>query len=194
MVMQYPELRYLRVPGNTLHRILFTPLSAPYKPDLDVLTNPGSPLLYKIQHQYANLPQNTLRWRVLTAMSAKAVPKATVRERLRRRHREAFLAALKMRGFDKYGGVLNTESKSPNVKPLFGTLEAQVYGGLGEHLKFPVLVKQAVLAIDAVRKTCHDHLSSPSGDSNHYWTKRKPRGRQPLSSVPGMTIKLGKRS
>jgi hypothetical protein len=152
--MPYPELRPLRVPGLTLANIHWSPQFAPYKRDLEVLTNPYNVLHHKIRDRYAHLPKDTLRWQVFTVMSVKVLDKAVTRERLRRRHKEAFREALRRRGFDKDGKLLDKEPMSPNAKPLSGTFEVHVHGGLGFHLKFPVLVQQAGLVIDAIRREC----------------------------------------
>src|SRR5256885_6381202 len=152
--MPYPPLRHLRVPGLTLASIHYTRQFAPYKRDLDILTNPHNVLHYKIRDRYAQLPKDTLRWQVLTVMSVKVLAKAVTRERLRRRHKEAYREALKIRGYDKDGKLLDWAAKSPNARPLFGTCEVHIHAGLGFHLKFPVLVQQAGLWICANRKGC----------------------------------------
>ena len=152
--MPYPELRHLRVPGLTLANIHYSPQFAPYKRDLEVLTNSHNVLQCKIRDRYARLPKDTLRWQVFTVMSVKVLDKAVTRERLRRRHKEAYREALKRRGYDKDGRLLDGAATSPNARPLFGTFEVRVHGGLGFHLKFPVLVEQAGLVIDAIRREC----------------------------------------
>jgi hypothetical protein len=112
-------------------------------------------------------------------MSVKVLDKAVTRERLRRRYKEAFREALRMRGFDKDGKPLENEQASPNSRPLFGTFEAHVHGGLGFHLKFPVLVQQAGLVIDAVRRECQKHagwnFNSSHGGDNDSWTQARMR-------------------
>lgn len=152
--MQYPSLRHLRVPGLQLAHIHWSPYFAPYKRDLDVLTNPNNVLYDKIRDRYSQLPRDTLRWQVFTFMSIKVLDKAVTRERLRRRHKEAYREALRRRGFDKDGKLLHDGPKSLNAKPLSGTFEVHIHGGLGFHLKFPVLVEQAGLVIDAVQREC----------------------------------------
>jgi hypothetical protein len=87
-------------------------------------------------------------------MSVKVLDKAVTRERLRRRHKEAYREALKMRGFDKDGKLLDSQLQSPNARPLSGTFEVHVYGGLGFDLGFPALVEQAGLVIDVIRRKC----------------------------------------
>ena len=173
--MPYPQLRNLKVPGLTLANIRFSPEVAPYLKDLEILTNPHNVLHYKIRDRYARLPMDTLRWQVVTAMSAKALDKAVARERLRRRHKEAYREALKRRGYDKDGRLLDGEVKWHNAGPLFGTFEVHIYNGLGFHLKFPVLVEQAGLVIDAVRKECQKNdggmVNSSRGYENDAWTQ-----------------------
>jgi hypothetical protein len=177
--MPYPELRHLRVPGLNLANIHYSPQFAPYKRDLEVLTNPHNVLHYKIRDRYARLPKDTLRWQVFTVMSVKVLDKAVTRERLRRRHKEAFREALKRRGYDKDGKLLDGPLKSPNAKPLFGTFEVHVHGGLGFHLKFPVLVQQAGLVIDAVQRECQKNAGRNFNSfyryGNDIWTQTMMR-------------------
>jgi hypothetical protein len=154
----YPELRLLRVPGLQLAKIHWSPHFAPYKRDLDVLTNRSNVLHYKIQDRYTQLPKDTLRWQVFTDMSVKVLDKAVTRERLRRRHKEAYREALKVRGFDKDGKLLDSQPQSPNARPLSGTFEVHVHRGLGFDLEFPALVEQAGLVIDAIRRKCQKNV------------------------------------
>jgi hypothetical protein len=168
--MPFPELRHLRVPGLQLANIHWSPHFAPYKKDLEVLTNPNNVIYYKIRDRYAQLPKNTLRWQVFTFMSVKVLDKAVTRERLRRRHKEAYREALKRRGFDKDGKLLDNGLQSPNATPLFGTFEAHIHGGLGFHLKFPVLVQQAGLVIDAIRRECQKNARR-NLDASRYYSK-----------------------
>src|SRR2546429_7305018 len=57
----YTTLFRSRVPGLTLASIHYTRQFAPYKRDLDILTNPHNVLHYKIRDRYAQLPKDTLR-------------------------------------------------------------------------------------------------------------------------------------
>ena len=175
--MPYPELRNFRVPGLTLASIHYSPQVAPYKKDLEILLNPHNVLHYKIRDRYALLPRDTLRWQVLTVMSVKVLDKAVTRERLRRRHKEAYREALKRRGYDKDGRLLKGPVKWLNARPLFGTFEVRVYGGLGFHLKFPALVAQAGLVIDAVRRECQKSagrgVNSSQGYEKDAWTQQR---------------------
>jgi hypothetical protein len=172
--MPYPELQPLRVLGLTLARIHYSPQFAPYKRDLEVLTNPHNVIHYKIRDRYAQLPKDTLRWQVFTGMSVKVLDKAVTREHLRRRYKEAFREALRNRGFDRDGKLLDEMPRSLNAQPLFGTFEVHVHAGLGFHLKFPVLVLQAGLAVDAVRRECQKNAGrkfNSYGYDDDRWTQ-----------------------
>ena len=130
------------------------------------MTNPYNPLYYKFRDKYANLQPDILRWRVIANTSAKALPLAVVRERLRRRHKGAFEKALKDRGFDRDGQLLDIESKSNGkAQALYGTLEMHVYTGVGLHMAFPLLVKEVGLAVEAIRKECRNKPDR-NGSSN----------------------------
>ncbi len=156
--MPYPQFRILRIPGAAFYKTVhYSPDIVPWRAHLEVLTNPQSPLYYKYRDKFAKLQPDVLRWRVITNTSAKALPKAVARERLRRRHTEAIRQALKDRDFDKDGQPLDFESKSTrNAQILFGTFGLHIHGGLGLHTAFPTLVKDARFVVDAIRKECQN--------------------------------------
>jgi len=112
-------------------------------------------------------------------MSIRVLDKAVTRERLRRRHKEAYREALKRRGYDKDGRLLEGAPRSPNARPLFGTFEVHIHAGLGFHLKFPVLVNQAGLVIDAIQRECQKNngriVNSSRGYENDAWTRKVMR-------------------
>ena len=157
--MPFAELRSLRIPKVDLLKVYYSPFFAPFKSDLDILTNPRAAVYPKYKDKYERLPQDTLRWQIVTATSAKKLDYTVLRERLRRRYKEAFREALKRKGFDKDGKVFTDRSSDggSNARSLYGTLEVHVHGGLGFHLKMPVLVQHATRVIELVQKECKQH-------------------------------------
>ena len=165
--MPYPQFRILRIPGAAFYKTIhYSSEIVPWRSHLEILTNSQSPLFYKFRDQFAKLQPNILRWRVITNTSAKTLPKAVVRERLRRRHTEAVRQALKDRGFDQDGQLLEPESKSTSkAQVLFGTFEIHIHGGQGLHTAFPKLLKDAGFVIDAISKDCRIDTSRLSSSN-----------------------------
>ena len=181
--MRFAELWPLRVPKADLLRVHYSPFFAPFKSDLDVLTNPRAANYPKYRDKYERLPQDTLRWQVITSTSVKKLPYTVLRERLRRRYKEAFREALKTKGFDKDGKVLDHSFEGSNARSLYGTLEVHIHGGLGFHLKMPVLVRQATLVVEMIQQECKQHpietRRSTSGYyTQHYFERETPREKQ----------------
>ena len=154
-----PRLKLRKPAPISLH---FSPSKAPFKAFLPSFNNLRDPLHLLHRDAVASRPDGTLTWKVITQTSASALPKAVLRHHLRRRWREAFIAALKQRGYDRNGRLLVGSSTGT---PLRGTMELLFMEGYGFHLDFQGLVNHAnemVLAIKQVVEQQGSRKSSPS--------------------------------
>ena len=177
-----PQLPSLRVPRPTmptnLFHIFYTPVFAPWRRDREHLT-PNDISYPKLMDDYQNMPKDILRWQVIANTAVKEVPKAVMRERLRRRSREAFREALKQLGYDWHGRVLQPgQAMRKMSKNLKGTLEIHCRGRAGLDCEFPELIDYAKSAVSAVEKSCNQSTGTIrivgregswwEGDSAHY--------------------------
>lgn len=133
--------------------VFYTPLFAPWRRDRQDL-NPHNVLYYKLLDDYQNMPQDTLRWLVTANTSIKEVPKAVMRERLRRRVREAFRESLKLAGYDwKNGKLLQRDEATVKQTPsqdLRGTLEIHCRGRAPLDCEFAEIVDYANIVVHEV--------------------------------------------
>jgi hypothetical protein len=157
-----PALRIPRTasPANLLH-IYYTPLFAPWRFDRENMV-PNHIVFPKLMDIYENTPQDVLRWQVIANTAIREVPKAVMRERLRRRVREAFREALKGMGYDRNGRVLQPAPPAgKTAKDLRGTLEIHCRSRAGLDCEFGEIVQFARSALDAVVKSFNQSSAKP---------------------------------
>lgn len=155
---RYPRLAPLRVPKAPLLSLRWSPQKAPYEWDYPNLVNPLNPLRAKLEDQFHSAPDDALRWRVITETSAKFLPKATVRQYLKRRWRAAFLQALNSRGLNYHGRPLQVTQGSQSLR---GTLEIIIHKGNGFANPFGDLIEQAKATLDVVSSRCKAAAHQP---------------------------------
>src|SRR4051794_6843911 len=88
--------------ANSL-KLRWSPRRVPFQSEYDVLSNEANPLYARVYDEWMRTPEDILRWKVVTNMSKKELPKTVLRTRLKRRWTEAFKQALRSRGFDNDG-------------------------------------------------------------------------------------------
>ena len=138
--------------------LLFSPSKIPSPKRWPALNNPLNPLHARQRDDYAKIPEDVLYWKIVTETSLSALPKAVVRERVRRRWREAFSAALKQRGYDRHGRLLVAGVGASTEKPLQGTMELLVMEGYGLNHDFRKLLAHADEVVVAIRKAMERQL------------------------------------
>ncbi|KAL6245071.1 hypothetical protein RBB50_007846 [Rhinocladiella similis] len=126
------------------------------------------PNVFAVQDKYSHRRPDVLTWRVVTATSHKLVPKAVMRNRLKRRWANAFADSMRNNGLHTTGKLL-TGSKGAKTTPskVQGTLEMLIYSASGLHESYDKLVK----ATDVLVKTLLRGDAKFSPDS---WPKPQP--------------------
>ncbi|KIX94321.1 uncharacterized protein Z520_10031 [Fonsecaea multimorphosa CBS 102226] len=111
----------------------YTPVeNVPTLFDHKFLVDRYSPKRAAVTDYYSRLAPDVLRWRVISNASAKKVPKAVLRNRLKRRWASAFAEALKRAGYYHNGRKRSGPKDGKNYIPgLKGTLEILVYSERG---------------------------------------------------------------
>jgi len=147
MASRYPPLKPLKV-SNVGLRIRYSPFTTPFKYEEDVLSNLRNPDFPKVKDRIEQLPKSELRWKIVTDVSVKALPKATRRNWLKRRWIAALIQALAARGFKSSGHA----KEGGAAQSLQGTLELLVYEGYGFDAPFAKLVKRAGSIVEAIEE------------------------------------------
>lgn len=130
--------------------------------------HPNNVTYHKLLDDYQNMPQDTLRWIVVANTAVKEVPKAVMRERLRRRVRGAFRQALQIAGYDWKDGKLwvgdkPTEKQTPS-QDLRGTLEIHCRGRAALDCEFTEILEHANTVVQEVVRACSRCNAKPSKD------------------------------
>jgi ribonuclease P protein component len=131
-----------------------------------------SPKRLLVQDYYNRLPKDRLSWRIITNISHKSVPKAVLRNRLRRRWASAFTEALKKAGYAHDGHkIVEGQKVKTGEGGLRGSLEVLVYSDRGldcPHWQLTGACKQLVKAIESkmVRMEAKDAAISPEKEDN----------------------------
>jgi hypothetical protein len=149
-----PQMQALRLPRSAgpvnLFHIYYSPLFAPWRRDWEFL-NPKNIIYPMLLDTYGQMRKDTLRMQVVGNTAVKEVPLAVMRERLRRRVREAFLEALRQMGYDSSGKFsLPGLAQHKPVQDLRGTLEIHCRGRAGLDCDFSEIVKLAKKAVSVV--------------------------------------------
>jgi RNase P protein component len=136
--------------GTNLFHVYYSPMFAIWRRDREQLT-PRSIFYPKLIDSYENMRQDTLRWQVVANTAIKEVPKAVMRERLRRRIRGAFGEALEQLGYDSHGRVLPSgPAKEKLLQDIRGTLEIHCRTRVGLDVDFAEIVRNAHSVINAI--------------------------------------------
>lgn len=173
-IPQIPSLRIPRSKGPVnLFHIFYTPLFAPWRLDWDHLS--AYDVFYsKLLDKYENMPKDTLRWQVVANTAVKEVPKAVMRERLRRRVREAFHDALKQMGYESNGRVWQPgRATDTPLQDLRGTLEIHCRGRAGLDCEFVEIVNLAKSALSTVDRSLNQSKGNMgnAGPEGQWWKR-----------------------
>ncbi|OAP56593.1 hypothetical protein AYL99_08705 [Fonsecaea erecta] len=114
-------------------RARYTPVeNVPTLFDHKFLVDRYSPKRAAVTDYYSRLPPDVLRWCVISNASIKRLPKAVLRNRLKRRWASAFAEALKRAGYHHNGRRRSGPKDGKNYIPgLKGTLEILVFSERG---------------------------------------------------------------
>ncbi len=117
------------------------------------ITDRFNPKQDAVKDLYSRVPPNTLLWRVITNTSQKKVPKAVMRNRLKRRWANAFADSLRQNGYHYNGRSMEGPKKGPNyISGLKGSVELHVFTAAGLELPYVELVKSSNSIIKALRQ------------------------------------------
>jgi hypothetical protein len=172
-----PQLQALRLPRPdgpvNLFHVYYSPLFAPWRRDWEMLT-PKNILYPMLLDTYGQMRKDTLRFQVIGNTAVKEVPKAVMREHLRRRVREGFATAFRELGYDRNGRILQTDlvQRKP-VQDLRGTLEIHCRGRSGLDCDFVEIINLAKEAITMVdRSLTKSNSTQQKGGCEPWWRWR----------------------
>ena len=124
-------------------------LKTPFPDEQKIICSKLNPLHARYRDLFNEVPQNILRWRIITRTSASELSKAAQRTHLARRWKNAFSDVMRKKGYAHDGGAIINGEKVPGLQ---GTLEVLIHGGKGMKDPYDVLLKHAELAIAAIVK------------------------------------------
>ncbi|KIW10323.1 hypothetical protein PV08_11285 [Exophiala spinifera] len=126
------------------------------------------PNVFTVRDKYSSVRPDVLTWRVVSATSHKLVPKAVMRNRLKRRWANAFADSMRNNGLHTTGRPLSVSKRAKNAPPkVQGTLEMLVFSASGLHVSYDKLLK----ATDVLVKTL---LRGDAKLSPESWPKPQP--------------------
>jgi hypothetical protein len=143
---QFPPMKTIRLKKSILLP-RYTPFKTPFSDEQLVLLNRRNPVHAMIKEKFEQVPTDILRWRVTARASASQVGKAVLREHLSRRWKNAFIVALRKRGYTMDGKKFVEGKKVPGLQ---GTLEIPIYEGKGMNSPYEELLQAADVAVDAL--------------------------------------------
>ncbi|KIW26613.1 uncharacterized protein PV07_06432 [Cladophialophora immunda] len=144
----------------------YTPVeNVPTLFDHKFLADRYSPKRAAVTDYYSRLAPDVLRWRVISNASIKKVPKAVLRNRLKRRWASAFTEALKKAGYYHNGRKRSGPKDGKNYIPgLKGTLEILVFSERGISCPHGELVGACGALLKSLQRK-KQHLDTTSVDS-----------------------------
>lgn len=181
----FPPFKDVRCP--TVHglRARFCPVLRPRTVDERPANDWFNPKIHATRDKYAKIQPDTLQWCVVTATSQKTVPKAVMRNRLRRRWANAFADSLRSNGFhingrSQYGSKDGTYSRPG----LSGTLELLVYSPSGLTLQYHELLRSTGMVVKALRQgASRSKQGSQSASGAPFWAVGSKEKAGPASSA-----------
>ncbi|KIW98360.1 uncharacterized protein Z519_00020 [Cladophialophora bantiana CBS 173.52] len=133
--------------------------------DHKFLVDRYSPKRAAITDYYSRLAPDVLRWRVISNASIKKVPKAVLRNRLKRRWASAFAEALKRAGYYHNGRQRSGPKDGKNyISGLKGTLEILVFSERGITCPHGELVGACGALLKSLQRR-QQHLDNAGVDS-----------------------------
>ncbi|EHY57316.1 hypothetical protein HRR83_002803 [Exophiala dermatitidis] len=143
----------LRIPNIHGLKARFAPFHAPKSPDQRIINDRFNPRRLKLLHQYSKILPDTLQWSVVSAVSTKTIPKAVMRNRLKRRWANAFADALRNTGYHANGRRLDGPKHGQDYKVgLKGTFEIHAYSKAGLTLGYHELVSSSEVLVKALEQ------------------------------------------
>lgn len=170
MSSHYPSLAKLSHKARANLVVKFYPSKTLFESLRPRLCDFASPSHVVARDIYRRMRDDRLNWRVITNVSAKHIPQAIVRNKLKKRYISALSLALKERGYHPDGKVRSDASNGAGVdelqtatprKALRGTLEIYVFHKFANNVSFKKLGKDADMVIDAVCKNQEADVPQP---------------------------------
>ena len=153
MAPTYPLLANLKVksvPGLVLK---YSPFKTPRTVQLRKLLDRFCPDQDAVLDKYSKIPSDTLQWNFITEVAGKALPKAVLRNRVKRRWASAFADALRKNGYHANGRSIRGPKDGTGCKPgLTGRLEAYVFSAAGLTLPYPQMVGYSGVMVRAIQR------------------------------------------
>ena len=165
----YPPLKKLKchVPGALV--VSFSPQQAPMKEESDILSRFDHPLYPAVADKFKNLPEDQLRWKVVTWPSITALKKACLRNHLKQKWSKALVDVLKSKALSSNGqGLAGSASKHPGLK---GTLQIMVHAGCGFSESNATILRHCEVILREVEKT---QLQVTHNTGNNNKTELRP--------------------
>jgi len=178
MSLRFPPLRNLKIPVLQALSLKYSPEVAPWTTDVPILKSTLNPKHDLVRDRYIHRSKDALHWAVIANVSVKAVPKAVLRVRLRRRWTSAFTEALKLEGYRTNGKRLRDAADGEHRPDLVGTLEIYVYGPQGLHKPFKDLIRTSGTIVRALKaqqnRPRHHHQPHASPHAPAPWQAKVP--------------------
>lgn len=159
-----PVLQTLKLGNVHGIRARYTPYIIPIGFDRTALWERYCPNRLALEHKYDKIPRDSLLWTFSPNPTAQQVPKAVVRNRLKRRWANAFADELRERGYYTNGRLMSGPKASKGYRPgIWGTVEYQIFGRSGITLAYPELRKLANVLVKDLIQTAKKHSEVPDG-------------------------------
>ncbi|KAK7902924.1 hypothetical protein LTR67_002570 [Exophiala xenobiotica] len=140
--MSLPPFKTVRAPGALGLQAKYCPFVRPSTLREKTFVSRGNPGFFAIRDKVERNSPDALSWWVVGGTSLKLVPKAVVRNRLKRRWTNAFADSMRQNGFHSNGKLLSGSKRGPNSTPgLKGTLEILIWTRSGLDAPYDKLVQ-----------------------------------------------------
>ncbi|KAJ9633000.1 hypothetical protein H2204_007390 [Knufia peltigerae] len=167
--MALSPFKPVRFPSSGLGlQAQYCPFVRPSTLDEKSFASRWHPNVFAVRDKYSDIRPDVLTWRVVSATSHKLVPKAVMRNRLKRRWANAFADSMRNNGLHTTGKPLSG-SKDAKTAPakLQGTLEMLIFSASGIDASYDKLVSTT----DVLVKTL---LRADAKFSPESWPKPQP--------------------
>ncbi|KIV85084.1 hypothetical protein PV11_00819 [Exophiala sideris] len=180
----FPPFRDIRGPAVHGLRARFCPVLRPRTIDERPISDWFNPKIHALRDKYSKLPSDTLEWCVVAATSQKKVPKAVMRNRLRRRWANAFADSLRSHGFHFNGRSLAGPKDGRDARPgLTGTLELCVYSAHGLTVPYHELLRSTNTVLNTLKQEARRPSQRSGPAPFRFWSERSRDDARPASKT-----------
>ncbi|KAI1617423.1 hypothetical protein EDD37DRAFT_619930 [Exophiala viscosa] len=180
----FPPFKDIRGPAVNGLRARFCPVLRPRTIDEREIRDWFNPKIHALRDKYSKVSSDTLEWCVVAATSQKKVPKAVMRNRLRRRWANAFADSLRSNGFHFNGRSQAGPKDGTDARPgLTGTLELCVYSPNGLTVPYHELLRSTNMIVKTLKQASRRPSQVPRPAPVRFWTEKSRDEAKPASKT-----------